>query len=45
MRKAAMRRQIKRGSEEIPAFGAILAPAELNDLIAYLRSCGEKQKK
>ncbi len=37
--KAAMRQQIVYGSKVMPAFGDVLAPDELKDLIAYLRSC------
>ncbi len=43
--KAAMRRQIVYGSKVMPAFGDDLEPGELNDLIAYLRSCREKPAK
>ena len=43
--KAAMRDQIAGGSKVMPAFGDVLAPDELNDLIAYLRSCREKPVK
>ncbi|MGO8759188.1 MAG: c-type cytochrome [Terracidiphilus sp.] len=41
----AMRRQIVAGSKTMPAFGDVLAPDELSDLIAYLRSCREKAAK
>ena len=40
--KAAMRQQIVYGSKVMPAFGDVLAPDELKDLIAYLRSCRAK---
>jgi mono/diheme cytochrome c family protein len=43
--KAAMRQQIVYGSKVMPAFGDDLAPDELNDLIAYLRSCRERPPK
>ncbi|MGA9060375.1 MAG: cytochrome c [Terracidiphilus sp.] len=43
--KAAMRQQIVYGSKVMPAFGNVLEPDELNDLIAYLRSCREKPAK
>lgn len=43
--KAAMRKQIVYGSKVMPAFGDDLEPDELNDLIAYLRSCREKAAK
>ena len=37
-----MRQQIVYGSKVMPAFGDVLAPDELKDLIAYLRSCRAK---
>lgn len=40
-----MRQQIVYGSKVMPAFGNVLEPDELNDLIAYLRSCREKPAK
>jgi mono/diheme cytochrome c family protein len=40
--KAAMRRQIVYGSKVMPAFGDVLEPQQLKDLIAYLRSCRNK---
>jgi ubiquinol-cytochrome c reductase cytochrome b subunit len=43
--KAAMRKQIVYGSKVMPAFGDVLEPDEINDLIAYLRSCREKPAK
>jgi ubiquinol-cytochrome c reductase cytochrome b subunit len=43
--KAAMRQQIVFGSKVMPAFGDDLAPGELKDLIAYLKSCREKPGK
>jgi mono/diheme cytochrome c family protein len=43
--KAAMRKQIVYGSKVMPAFGDVLEPNELNDLIAYLRSCRAKPAK
>lgn len=43
--KAAIREQIVYGSKVMPAFGDALNPDEINDLIAYLRSCRDKQKK
>ena len=43
--KAAMRQQIVYGGKVMPAFGDDLEPDELNDLIAYLRSCREKPAK
>ncbi|MGA2569657.1 MAG: cytochrome c [Terracidiphilus sp.] len=43
--KAAMRDQIEGGSKVMPAFGDVLGPEELNDVIAYLRSCRAKPAK
>jgi mono/diheme cytochrome c family protein len=40
-----MRQQIVYGSKVMPAFKDDLEPDELNDLIAYLRSCREKPAK
>lgn len=39
MPKSAMREQILNGSKVMPAFKDVLAPGEINDLIAYLHSC------
>lgn len=41
---AELRQQILKGSNVMPAFGEVLAPDELNDLIAYLHSCRDKSK-
>jgi len=41
----AMRKQIVEGGKGMPAFGEILQPNELDDLIAYLRSCKAKSGK
>ena len=43
--KAALRQQIVHGSKVMPAFGDVLEPNELRDLIAFLRSCREKPAK
>jgi mono/diheme cytochrome c family protein len=40
-----MRRQITVGSKRMPSFGDTLQETELADLISYLRSCRDKQKK
>ena len=40
-----MRKQIVQGGKGMPAFGEVLQPKELDDLIAYLRSCKAKPKK
>jgi mono/diheme cytochrome c family protein len=45
MPKAALRQQIVHGSKVMPAFGEVLQPDEINDLIAYLHSCREKSAK
>lgn len=45
MSKAAMRAQIVHGSKAMPAFGEMLGPDEMNDLIVYLHSCRAKQSK
>lgn len=42
---AAIREQIIHGSNIMPEFGDVLKPEEINDLIAYLRSCRDKPKK
>ncbi len=42
---AVMRKQIVEGGKGMPAFGGVLEPKELDDLIAYLRSCKAKPKK
>src|SRR5512142_1808608 len=41
----AIRKQIVDGGKGMPPFGEILQPAELDDLIVYLRSCTAKPKK
>lgn len=43
--KSGLREQIVHGSKVMPAFGDVLAPDEINDLIAYLHSCREKPAK
>jgi mono/diheme cytochrome c family protein len=40
-----IRTQIVGGSKVMPAFGDLLQPSELDDLVAYLRSCKDKPKK
>jgi len=42
--KAAMRQQIVYGSKVMPAFGDVLEPGEISDLIAYLHSCRDRSK-
>lgn len=39
-----MRKQIVQGGKGMPAFGEVLQPNELDDLIAYLRSSKAKPK-
>jgi mono/diheme cytochrome c family protein len=43
--KNGLREQIVHGSKIMPAFGEVLAPDEINDLIAYLHSCRKKPAK
>jgi len=43
--KAAMRERIVSGSKVMPAFGEMIGPEELSDIIAYLRSCRAKPVK
>ena len=45
LKKDQMRRQIAGGSRLMPPFGDTLQETELADLISYLRSCRDKQKK
>ena len=44
-RKSAIRDQIVNGSKVMPAFGEILSPQEIDDLIAYLHACRQKPAK
>ena len=37
LKRDAIENQISHGSQSMPAFGKILAPGELDDLIAYIR--------
>jgi mono/diheme cytochrome c family protein len=39
---SALRKQIIYGSKTMPAFGDILSSQEIDDLVAYLRSCKDK---
>ena len=39
MQPAAMRERIMNGGRGMPAFGDVLKRKELDDLVAYLRSC------
>ena len=43
--KAKIRAQILRGGNQMPPFTDDLEPAEVDVLVAYLRSCREKPKK
>jgi mono/diheme cytochrome c family protein len=43
--KAALRRQIVNGSNVMPGFGDVLEPQQLKELIAYLRSCRDKDNR
>jgi mono/diheme cytochrome c family protein len=40
-----IRKQIMEGGKQMPPFADILEKAETDDLIAYLRSCRQKEKK
>jgi mono/diheme cytochrome c family protein len=40
-----MRKQIVEGGKGMPAFGEVLEPKDIEDVIAYLRSCKAKPKK
>ena len=44
-RPEEMRKQIVQGGKGMPAFGEILQPSEIDDLVAYLRSCKAKPNK
>jgi mono/diheme cytochrome c family protein len=44
-KKSEMLHQILYGSKVMPAFKDILDPSDVNDLIAYLRSCRDKRAK
>jgi mono/diheme cytochrome c family protein len=44
-KEVEIRTQIVAGSKVMPAFGDVLQPAEIDDLVAYLRSCKDKPKK
>lgn len=41
-KKDAIRKQIVYGSKIMPAFGAMLSPADVDDLVSFLRSCKAK---
>jgi mono/diheme cytochrome c family protein len=45
LKKDQMRKQIVAGSNRMPPFGETLQETEIADLISYLRSCRDKQKK
>jgi mono/diheme cytochrome c family protein len=44
MKVAQMRRQIVDGSKLMPPFGENLQNADMEDLLAYLRSCRERKR-
>jgi mono/diheme cytochrome c family protein len=44
LNKSQMQRQIVNGSKLMPSFGDDLQGADLNALLAYLRSCQDKKK-
>jgi mono/diheme cytochrome c family protein len=43
--KDQIRAQILQGGHEMPAFADILKESEVNDLVAYLHSCRDKNQK
>jgi len=45
IRTPQMRQQIVQGGAQMPAFGDVLQKAEIDDLITYLHSCRDKEKK
>lgn len=45
MKKERIRRQIVDGSKLMPPFGEDLESAQIEDLIAYLHSCRDRQKR
>ncbi len=44
LNKTQIREQILHGGKQMPPFTDDLEPAEVNDLVAYLRSCRQKSK-
>lgn len=40
-----IRAQVIEGGKQMPPFGDVLKQSELDDLVAYLRSCRDKTKK
>jgi mono/diheme cytochrome c family protein len=44
MKKDRLRQQIEEGSKRMPPFADDLQENELNDLIAYLRSCRDRKR-
>jgi mono/diheme cytochrome c family protein len=42
LKKDRMRKQILEGSNRMPPFGDVLLEKEIEDLVAYLRSCRHK---
>ena len=40
-----IRHQVIEGGKQMPPFGEVLKQSELDDLVAYLRSCRDKAKK
>ncbi|HTD96882.1 MAG TPA: cytochrome c [Edaphobacter sp.] len=45
LKEDQIRAQILHGSHQMPAFAEILQKAETDDLVAYLRSCRDKETK
>jgi mono/diheme cytochrome c family protein len=45
LNKTQIRTQILQGGRQMPPFGEILKESEVDDLVAYLHSCRDKQSK
>ncbi len=45
LNEGQIRAQVIEGGKQMPPFGEILKQSELDDLVAYLRSCRDKTKK
>jgi mono/diheme cytochrome c family protein len=45
LNETQIRTQILQGGKTMPPFGDVLQKSEIEDLVAYLRSCRDKQKK
>jgi mono/diheme cytochrome c family protein len=45
LNKTQIRTQITQGGRQMPSFGEILKASEVDDLVAYLHSCRDKDSK